>query len=136
MKPTPHKTRTQPLILPRGRAYDPWQHAQALGITVIERRLTTANELWVPDLNTLFLQSTLRAVHKRTALAHGIAHSELGHRDSRPKHEHQADRYSALYLIDPAEFRDVARWAQDDKGIICTELGVTTRVLDAFLRPA
>jgi len=136
MKPTQDETKTQALILPRGRAYNPWDHADALGITVIERRLTTANELWVPDLNTIFLQSSLRALHKRTALAHGIAHAELGHRDSRPKHEHQADRYSSLYLIEPREFRDIARWARDDRGIICAELGITTRVLDAYLRPA
>jgi len=90
----------------------------------------------MPDHHTIVIRSGLRAVHKRNALAHGIAHAELGHRDDRPKHELQADRLSSLYLIDPAEFADVAQWARDDAGIICAELGITLRVLEAYQRSA
>jgi Zn-dependent peptidase ImmA (M78 family) len=105
-------------------------------VQVIVRPIRTANELWMPEFRTIVIRSVLRAAHQRVALAHGIGHADLGHEDDRPKHETQANQFAALYLIDPLEFRDVAKWAQNDKGLICTELGITTRVLDAYLRPA
>lgn len=126
--PTSHR-------LPRGRAYDPWEHADAIGLQVIVRPIRTAAELWLPDHNTIVLRSGLRMVHQRNALAHGVAHAELAHEDDRPKHEHQADRYASLYLIDPAELDDLRRWT-DDYDRIVTELGVTRRLLDAYLRRA
>lgn len=132
----PETKTTTSLLLRRGRAYDPWEHAEAIGLQVIERPIRTANELFMPDHRVIVIRSGLRAVHKRNALAHGIAHAELGHRDDRPKHEHQADRFASLYLVHPAEFADVAQWAQDDAGIICAELGITLRVLEAYRRPA
>jgi Zn-dependent peptidase ImmA (M78 family) len=89
-------------------------------------------ELWLPEHNTIVLRSGLRAVHQRNALAHGIGHADLAHEDDRPKHEHQADRYASLYLIDPIEFREVIAWA-DDRAKAAGELGVTLRLLDAYL---
>lgn len=90
----------------------------------------------MPEFYTLVIQSRLRAVHKRNALAHGIAHAELGHVGDSQKHENQANKFASLYLIDPDEFREVAQWARDDAGIICAELGITLRVLEAYRRPA
>lgn len=122
------------LRLPRGRAYNPWDHADALGIQVIERPIRTANELWMPEFRTIVVRTGLRVIHQRNALAHGIGHADLGHEDDRPKHEHQADRYASLYLIHPLEFEQVAEWAGDDEGLLAQELGVTRRLLDAYLR--
>lgn len=133
-RPTPSSGPTS-LRLPRGRAYDPWEHADALGIQVIVRPIRTAAELWLPEHNTIVIRSGLRAVHQRIALAHGVAHADLGHEDDRPKHELQADRYASLYLIDPRELEDIRR-ATDDLGKIATELDVTRRLLDAYLTRA
>ena len=120
------------LRLPRGRQYDPWAHADALGLQVIVRPIRTAAELWLPEHNTIVIRSGMRAVHQRNALAHGVAHADLGHEDDRPKHEHQADRYASLYLIDPREFQDIRAWT-DDVDKIAQELDVTRRLLDAYL---
>lgn len=128
----PHPNRPPP----RGRNYNPYDHAEQLGIQVIERPIRTANELWLPDHHTIVIRTGLRAIHKRTALAHGIAHAELGHRDDRPKHELQADRRSLLHLIHPDEFAEVAEWAGSDAGILCAELGITHRLLEVYLRRA
>ncbi|WP_164486851.1 ImmA/IrrE family metallo-endopeptidase [Plantibacter sp. PA-3-X8] len=116
----------------RGRAYDPYAHAEELGLAVIFRPLRVSHERWLPDAQTIVIQESLRSVHRRNALAHGIAHCVLGHEDDRPKHEAQADRFAASNLIDLDEFRAIARWAPDLEHLVA-ELGVTTRLARAFV---
>jgi Zn-dependent peptidase ImmA (M78 family) len=101
-------------------------------VQVLERPLRFANELWLPEHNTIVLKSAMRPAHQRNALAHGIGHAVLGHTDDRPKHERQADRYAAAQLIDPRELLELSVWSQD-LGRIATELGVTRRLLLAYL---
>lgn len=120
------------LLLRRGRAYDPWEHAEALGIQVLERALVTANEIWLPQHNTICLKIGMRDVHKRNALAHGIGHAALAHDDDRPKFEKQADRFATLYLIDPREFA-AAQAGAPCIAALASELGVTVRLLEAYL---
>lgn len=120
------------LKLPRGKAYNPFEHAELLDIQVLFRPIRTANELWLPEYRTIVIKSGMRVVHQRNALAHGIGHADLGHEDDRPKHEHQADRYASLYLIHPDEFAAAAEW-NDDLARLSEELGVTRRLLDAYL---
>lgn len=123
------------LNLPKGRRYDPWEHADLLGIQVVVRPLRTANELWLPEYHTLCVNSRLRAAHQRGALAHGVAHAALAHSDDRPKHEHQADRFAARNLICPDELADLYKWCPDEQRIV-TELGVTTRLFRAYVTSA
>lgn len=128
--PTPNSTQTSPLT--RGRDYDPFEHAAQLGISVLFRPIRTANELWLPDYNTLVIKSSMRSVHQRNAAAHGVAHAVMGHEDDRPKFEVQADRYAANRLIDPEEILELMKWTPDSARL-ATELGVTTRLLRVYL---
>ena len=123
------------LRLPRGRAYDPYAHAEALGLQVIFKPITRDELVLPPKYRTIVVCSEIREVHQRNALAHGIAHWELGHPDDRPKYEHQADRYAAMYLIHPGELRAACRWT-DDPALIAQELLVTRRLLEAYLNRA
>lgn len=132
MQPSPTPNWTPSTPFPRGRAYDPWEHAAALGISVIERPLEDVHELWFPDLMLIVLKSGMRPAHLRNALAHGVAHAALGHRDDRPKHERQADRFAARQLIDAEELRRITAWAHDP-GQVVAELGITRRLLLAYL---
>lgn len=116
----------------RGRDYDPWEHAANLGLDVLVRPLRTAHELWLPEVRTLVLKADMRPASERVALAHGIAHAELGHEDDRPKHEKQADQFAARNLIDPDELADLYKWCPDE-GRLIQELGVTRRLLRAYL---
>lgn len=125
----------QSLTIRRGREYDPWEHADMLGIEVITRPIRTGHELWLPEHNTLIVHSRLRSVHQRNALAHGVAHAALAHEDDRPKHERQADQFAARNLIDPDELADLYKWCPDE-GRIISELGVTTRLFRAFVLSA
>lgn len=118
--------------LPRGRAYDPWEHADLLGVEVVVRPLRTAHGLWLPDYNTILIHSKLRAGARRNVLAHEIGHAALAHRDDRPKHERQADRFAARHLICPDELADLYGWCADEQRIVA-ELGVTTRLFRAYV---
>jgi hypothetical protein len=107
--------------------YDPYQHAEELGVTVLHRPIRTAHELWLPERNVVVVRSGLRRIHDRSALAHGLAHAALGHPDDRPKHEVQADRYAANRLVNEDEAVAVLRWTEDPARI-ALELGVSGRL--------
>lgn len=128
-QPTPKWTLTSPT---RGRAYDPYEHAESAGIQVLFRPIRTANELWLPEHQTLVIRESMRSVHRRSACAHGLAHALLGHRDDRPKHEVQADRLAAENLIDHDEIMDAMRWVPDPARL-AQELAVTGRLLRVYL---
>lgn len=123
--------RTSPKF-PRGRAYDPWAHADSLCLEVVVRPLRTGQELWLPEYNTLLVNSKLRAAPQRVALAHGVGHAAFGHEDDRPKHEKQADQFAARNLICPDELADLYRWCPDEQRLV-QELGVSTRLLRAYV---
>jgi Zn-dependent peptidase ImmA (M78 family) len=112
--------------------YDPYKHAAELDIPVIHRRLLTANGMWLPRERVIVVQTGLRAVHDRSALAHEVAHALLGHVDDRPKSEVQADRLASENMIDLDECRDVMRWAPDFH-LLARELEVSPRLLRTFL---
>jgi Zn-dependent peptidase ImmA (M78 family) len=107
--------------------YDPYAHADQLGIDVIHRKLRTANGFWYPDHNLIVIRQGMRTVHDRSALAHELAHAHLGHRDSSPKHEKTADRLAAGRLINAGEALAVCQWT-DDPAKIAAELGVSLRL--------
>lgn len=113
--------------------YDPFEHAERLGIQIVYRRLTTTNGLWVPDLNAIFLQPRMRAVHERSTLAHELGHACLGHRQSTPKHERQADIFAARHLIDPAKLQQVQH-ISSDPNVWANEVGVTLPLLETFFK--
>lgn len=113
-------------------AYDPYQHADALGVEIVYGRLRASNGLWIPDFNTIVLQPRMRVIQERSVLAHEIAHADLGHRDSRPKHEVLADRYAAEHLVDHDLFSELVEWTPD-AARLSLELGVTTKLMQVYL---
>jgi hypothetical protein len=123
---------THPTTTARGRAYDPWGHADDLGIDVFVRPLRTAHGLWLPEHNTILIHSKLRAGAQRNVLAHELGHAAYMHPDDRPKHERHADQFAARNLIDPVELADLYAWCPDE-GRIISELGVTTRLFRAYV---
>lgn len=115
-----------------GLDYDPYEHAQRLGIRVVYRPLRSSNGLWVPEIRTIFLQTKMRVIHERSVLAHEIGHAIMGHRESTPRHEVQADRWAARHLINPDELQRAAK-ASPDPGVWCHELNVSADILERYL---
>lgn len=116
----------------RGRCYDPWKHAEQLGIEVVTTPLRTAHGLWAPDHNVILIHSKLRYVYQRTVLTHEIGHAVYGHMDDRPKHEKQADKFAAYHLIDPDELADLLDVEPNEQELIAA-LGVTTRLFRSYV---
>lgn len=123
---------TTSLTFPKGRAYDPWEHADRLGIPVIVRRLRTANGLWMPEYGEILISDRLRIGQQRLVLAHELGHGVLMHPDDRPKHEKQADQFAAQNLICPDELADLYEWCRDERRIVA-ELGVTTKLFRSYV---
>lgn len=117
---------------PRGRAYDPWAHADDLGIEVVVRRLRTAHGRWFPAYNQILISDRLRAGDQRLTLAHELGHGVHQHLDDRPKYEKQADQFAARHLICPDELADLYEWCPDEQRIVA-ELGITRRLFRAFV---
>lgn len=129
--PTPRLVTTNQTT-PRGRAYDPWEHADMLGIEVVVRRLRTAHGRWFPDYGQILISDRLRPRDQRLVLSHELGHGVLMHPDDRPKHEKQADQFAARNLICPDELADLYEWCPDEQRIVA-ELGVTTKLFRAYV---
>lgn len=114
-----------------GQPYDPYRHADELGLRV-ETRHIDHDGLWLPDRHLILLRPGLLAVQERCVLAHEIGHAVHGHRDSRPRHERAADRWAAERLIDPARLEEAMR-ASPDPGRWSLDVGVTTKMLEIWL---
>jgi hypothetical protein len=112
--------------------YDPYTHADQLGIQIVYRRLVSANGLWVPDLRAIFLQPRMRVIHERSVLTHELGHVVLGHRTSSPRNELQADRWASRKLVKPGELRRAVA-ASADPGEWCLDLGVSADLLERYL---
>ncbi|MCS4276754.1 Zn-dependent peptidase ImmA (M78 family) [Mycetocola sp. BIGb0189] len=112
--------------------YDPYAHAEALGVAVLARRIGAPTGLWVPRLRVIFVRPGLTARHERSVVAHEVAHVVLGHSATSRKEERAADALAARNLIEDRRFAEVARWTQQ-RHELAVELGVTERILGAYL---
>lgn len=106
-----------------------------MGVEVVLHPLRSAHGLWLPERNLILVHSRLRAGAQRNVLAHELGHAALAHLDARPKHERQADEFAAHHLICPDELADLYKWCPDEQRLVA-ELGVTTRLLRAYLAAA
>lgn len=131
LTPIPRLDSTSPTF-PRGRDYDPWEHAEHLGIEIVVRRVRTAHGRWFPEHNAIIISNRLRVSQQRLVLAHELGHHAYCHPDDRPKYEKQADRFAAQNLICPDELADLYKWCPDE-GRLIQELGVTRKILRAYL---
>jgi Zn-dependent peptidase ImmA (M78 family) len=113
-------------------AYDPYEHADRLGVQVVYGRLRTANGLWLPDQRTIILNTKMRVMLERTTLTHEIGHVCLGHIESTPRNERMADRFAAKHLVDPDHLERVSRFTPDPAQW-AVELQITPHVLETYL---
>lgn len=114
-------------------SYNPWDHAETLGVSVGWHPLKHSNGIWLPSHNRIILNNHLPQWAINAVLAHEVVHAE--HHDPPgevAKHERRANRIAAHRLIDPERLRELAATTSDyDR--LCFELGVTRPMLVEYV---
>lgn len=122
-----------------GRVYDPWKHADELGVDVVEGRLQRD---WRGAYDHTARRITLAAgmSHReaRSTLAHEVQHALAGDVPSpwgliTERQELLANRRAALALIDPDEYAVAERLRGGYIAGIAHELDVTNAVVRTWL---
>lgn len=116
--------------------YNPWQHADALGLGV--QHVPRLPELGLYEGGTIYLREGLSHRTERCVLAHEVAHAVNGDEPTNDpclyaRREHRADRDAARRLITEADLRDVSA-GTDDIGAWALDLHVTGWILEARLK--
>lgn len=118
---------------PCARSYDPWEHADQLGVPVISN-MTLPDEVvaaYSRQMNVIFFRAGLPEDVERCAIAHEIVHFE-NHDEGHSKYqEDRADRTSTLRLIRPSDFDDGGEDVKD-LAEIARELRVTEKVMRLY----
>lgn len=114
------------------------RYAESQGVEVIERCLpnTWPRALYIPELNTIYLEARQPHCYKRVNLAHELGHAVLGH--TRPqtewweaRQELQADIFAARLLINSSDYAHLEASYESDIAI-AEELGVTPHLLEVW----
>lgn len=117
--------------------YDPWKHAEQLGLHVIEGNPGKGNRgLWAGN-HTIILKPGLTALQARCTLAHEIVHAEydqplIPHHLHR-KSESRADKIASRRLIEHSQFLLLAGIYPDNRTQLAYELGVTPKILFTYI---
>lgn len=121
--------------------YDPYQHAEELGVTILYRPPGNGlTGLYIGHRDgrpTVLLKPGMSAREERSTLAHELVHVE---HDDRPtadltwhaRRERRCNRVAAGRLIERESLLQLAS-AYEDRGMWAIELGVSGFILDAYL---
>lgn len=114
------------------------RYAESHGVEVVERHLPAGwpHALYIPELNTIYLEANQPHYCKRVNLAHELGHAILGH--TRPqttwweaRQEAQADIFAARLLIDADGYARLEK-LYDSAPAIADELEVTLHLLEVW----
>lgn len=117
---------------------DPYTLAEQLGVPIAYRKLAhPLHAYW--DGTRIWLDTRLSQRQERCALAHDLMHVRAGddpylHHAHSPRVEAKRDAEAAEMLIDPDAFYRAAAIYPDDPSKVARELGVTDRLLNAWVR--
>ncbi|MGH3703768.1 MAG: hypothetical protein ACRDT9_03985 [Agromyces sp.] len=116
--------------------YDPWLHAELLGVPVIARSELPKSDMvacYSKRQRAIFTLAGISTAVERCAVTHEIVHHEHGDSGTSRHQEHRADRIAAKRLIRPsrlAEFRGLT----DDPGRIAFELDLTEHIVNTYAK--
>lgn len=110
-----------PAVSHGGNNYHPWKALGRLDHIAlsISDHLPSGRAWWCPASQTILLASNLTQAERRCALAHELAHIDLGHTGraaavERHRQERQADELAARRLITLPALVDAVLWARDE----------------------
>lgn len=111
--------------------------AGALGVTIEYVDLARRDGEYRHDLKRIRLRTGMTMRKEVCALAHELAHAVWGDVPSKfgpvnAKQERRADEWAALLLISPDRYRLAEERWEGHTGAMAYDLGVTTRIIEAF----
>lgn len=113
-------------------------HADALGVTIEYADLPADRDgEYLHRKHLIRLRPGLHARHKRSVLAHELAHAVFRDSPSRfgpvaAKQERRAEEWAALQLIDLNDYRHVEVIHNGHAGAMALDLGVMTSIVKAY----
>lgn len=112
------------------------EYAERRGIRVEWHDIGTANADYHHASRTIRLHPRRNVTVQRCALAHELGHAWHGHEPGGhyEAQERAADEYAAGLLISAHEYRLAERLVGHYPGQIAQELGVTSRIVEAWCR--
>lgn len=115
--------------------YDPWRHAEMLGIDIVHRDLPDPRMVaaYSEAHGAIFLRTTLHSISERCGLAHEIVHAEHADVGYNEAQEERADRIAARRLIRPWRISHLYS-NSESPGDIALELGVTDHIMETWQR--
>lgn len=117
--------------------YDPWLHADALGVPVVTNDSIIVNPRMVacyaPRHDAIFVRSGLHGATERCAVAHEIVHFERRDVGTTPTQERRADRIAASRLIRPSQAAAIFA-LYSDVGEVALQLDVTELIMKTWIR--
>lgn len=116
--------------------YDPWEHAEQLGLSV--RYTPSLGTMGLYEHGTIWLLPDMAQRVERCVLAHELSHAVHGDEPTNDRalyarREQRADREAARWLISEGDLRRCAQ-TTDDMGAWALELDVTGWILTARLQ--
>ncbi|QJU54384.1 ImmA/IrrE family metallo-endopeptidase [Herbiconiux sp. KACC 21604] len=120
---------------PCARRYDPYVHAEDLGLPIIYRELPRddIDACYSEEHHAIFVRPNLHGIVERCAIAHEIVHFEHGDVGDDRKQEDRADRISARRLVRPRDVYDSLEFTNDMERV-ALEIEVTEKVMAIFIR--
>lgn len=121
------------------KSYDPWGHAQSLGLVIVEKRLRHGRRgEYSHDDGTVLLAPGMSLRECRSVLAHEVQHALVGDVPSRSRlvnarQELRARRATARALIDPSEYAAAERLRGPHLASIAYDLNVTVHVINDWI---
>lgn len=115
--------------------YDPWAHAELLGLPLITRADLPDDRMvacYSSERKAVFVRPGLSLAVERCAIAHEIVHHEYADIGTTRAQEDRADRIAARRLVRPSRMLEASQTA-DDPGRIALELNVTERIMRTFM---
>lgn len=121
------------MVLPEyDPAYDPVEHIESMGFTLIRHTLRDAWAITIPHQKRVLWDPKMPAHIRKPVLSHEGGHIENndpgGHH---PRNEARADLHAALRNVNPAEW-DSLMGLHHDYDAICIELGITRAQFRAY----
>ena len=109
-------------------------HLERLGVHLVHRPMPEGWwGVWDHIERTITVSHHLCAIQRRCTIYHELGHAAMGHTESTPRNELEADVWAARHLIDHEEWQHTIA-AYQDALTVAHELSVIPRMVEVYAK--